>query len=111
MSREWEFILNPYLMVPSSDGKFTVGRFESQVSSSGADVFRNLNWGVTGGLEANNGTWGVNLDINYINVDVTDDDVPRLSVNGHQAAYTATLLRRVHNNASIYAGLRLSDMG
>ncbi|OYU14937.1 MAG: hypothetical protein CFE37_08670 [Alphaproteobacteria bacterium PA4] len=108
---DWEFIVNPYVMAPSSNGKFGVGPFETQISTSAAAVFRNLNWGVMGGLEANNGVWGVNLDINYMNVDVTDDDVRRLSVNGHQAAYTGTLLRRVHENAWVYAGLRLSDMG
>jgi len=110
-AREWEYIVNPYLMAPNSSGDFGVGRFDAEINNSAGDVFRNLNFGIMGALEANNGNWGFNLDINYMNVDATDDDVRRLSVNGHQAAYTATVLKRVHENVWLYAGLRLSDMG
>lgn len=107
----WEVILTPYFMAPSMDGKFGLGPFDTQVSASPSDIFSNLNWGVMGSAEINNGNWGVNIDINYMNLDVTPDDVRRLSVNGHQAAYTATILKRVHENAWVYAGARLSDMG
>lgn len=108
---DWEFIVTPYFMAPTSDGKFAVGRFETNISSSPAELFSNLNWGIMGSVEANNGVWGVGLDINYLNLDVTDDDIRRFSVNGHQAAYTGIILRRVSEYAWVYVGARLSDMG
>ena len=63
-----------------------------------------------GSLEANNGDWGFNFDGNYMNLDVTDDD-QRLSVNGHQAAYTTIVLKRIHRYAWIYAVARYNDLG
>ena len=108
---EWEFIVNPYFMAPAIDGDLGVGRFDAKVGASPSDVFSRLNWGVMGTVEANNGEWGFNLDVNYLNVDATDDRKRRFSVNGHQAAYTATVLRRVHPAAWVYVGARLSDMG
>lgn len=110
-AKEWEFIVNPYFMAPSIDGDLGVGPFDARVDASPSDVFSQLNWGVMGAVEANNGEWGLNLDVNYLNVDATDDGNRRFSVNGHQAAYTATVLRRVHPYAWVYAGARLSDMG
>jgi opacity protein-like surface antigen len=110
-AEDWEFIVTPYFMLPTSDGEFAAGRFETQVSKSPSDLFSNLNWGFMGAVEANNGVWGFNLDVNYLNVDATNDNVRRFSVNGHQSAYTATILRRIHENAWIYAGARLTDMG
>ena len=108
---EWEFILNPYLMLPNSSGKFGIGPFDTNVSASPSDLFSKLNWGFMGAVEANNGDWGFNLDVSYLNLDITDDSIRRVSVNGHQAAYTATVLKRVHQNAWVYAGIRWSDMG
>lgn len=108
---EWEFVANPYFMVPSSSGKFGVGPFETNVSASPADVFSRLNWGFMGALEANNGEWGFNLDITYLSIDITDDDRRRVSVDGHQAAVTGILLKRIHPYAWVYAGARRSDMG
>lgn len=107
----WEFVVTPYFMAPNMDGKAGLGPLETRVSQSPSDIFSNLNWGIMGSVEANNGNWGVNLDVNYMNLDITPDDVRRLSVNGHQAAYTATILKRIHENAWVYAGARLSDMG
>lgn len=107
----WEVIVNPYFMLPTSDGKFGVGAYETNSSSSPSDVFSKLNWGVMGAVELNNGNWGFVLDVNYLNLDVTDDGVRRVSVNGHQAAYTATILKRVHKYAEIYGGWKISDMG
>ena len=109
--KEWEVILTPYFMAPGMDGKAALGPLETRVSQSPSDIFSNLNWGVMGSFEVNNGEWGVNLDVNYMNLDLTPDNSQQLSVEGHQAAYTATVLRRVHENAWVYAGARLSDMG
>ncbi|MFZ4688501.1 MAG: hypothetical protein ACOYLS_04630 [Polymorphobacter sp.] len=107
----WDIIVTPYFMAPNMDGKAELGRLETQVSQSPSDIFSNLNWGVMGSVEVNNGNWGVNLDVNYMNLDLTPNDRTRLTADGHQAAYTATVLKRVHENAWVYAGARLSDMG
>lgn len=107
----WNVIVTPYFMAPNMDGKAALGRLETQVSQSPSDIFSNLNWGIMGSVEVNNGNWGVNFDANYMNLDLTPDRLDRLSVTGHQSAYTLTLLKRVHKNAWVYAGARWSDMG
>ena len=107
----WNFIVNPYFMAPNMDGKAGLGQLQTQVSQSPSDIFQNLNWGVMGSLEANNGNWGFNFDANYMNLDLTPTDRTRLAVTGHQSAYTATILIRVHKNAWVYVGARWSDMG
>lgn len=107
----WNVIVTPYFMAPNMDGKAGLGKLETQVSQSPSDIFSNLNWGVMGSVEVNNDNWGVNFDVNYMNLDLTPKDITRLSVTGHQAAYTATILKRVHENAWVYVGARWSDMG
>jgi hypothetical protein len=107
----WNFIVNPYFMAPNMDGKAGLGPLETRVSQSPSDIFSNLNWGFMGDVEANNGNWGFNFDVNYMNLDLTPENRNRLEVTGHQAAYTAIVLKRVHENAWVYAGVRYSDMG
>ncbi len=109
-ARDWEIIVSPYFMLPTTNGKFGVGRYETEVADSPADLFSKLNWGVFGAVEANNGDWGVNFDVNYVNIDASPDD-RRLSVNGHQAAYTGIILKRIHEYAWACAGVRYSDFG
>jgi hypothetical protein len=107
----WNVIATPYFMAPNMDGKAAIGQLETQVSQSPSDIFSNLNWGVMGSVEVNNENWGVNFDINYMNLDASPDRPERLKVTGHQAAYTATVLKRIHKNAWVYAGARWSNMG
>jgi hypothetical protein len=107
----WNVIVTPYFMAPNMDGKAALGKLDTRVSQSPSDIFSNLNWGIMGSVEVNNDNWGVNFDANYMNLDLTPDDRTRLSVEGHQAAYTLTLLKRVHKNAWVYVGARWSDMG
>jgi len=107
----WEFIVNPYFMAPNMDGESVLGRLETDVSQTPSDIFSNLNWGFMGAVEANNGDWGFNFDVNYMNLDLTPDDATRIEATGHQAAYTATVLKRIHEYAWIYAGVRYSDLG
>lgn len=107
----WEFIVNPYFMAPNMDGESVLGRLETDVSQTPSDIFSNLNWGFMGAVEANNGNWGFNFDVNYMNLDLTPDDATRIEATGHQAAYTATVLKRIHEYAWIYAGVRYSDLG
>ena len=107
---DWQFSATPYLMFPSMSGNAQVGPLRADVSTSPGDVFSNLNWGVMGLLEAHNGTWGVNLDLSYMNLDATDDH-ERGSVNGHQGAYSATGLYRVAPGLDVYAGIRVNSLG
>lgn len=110
-ARDWNVVVTPYFMAPNMDGKASLGPLETRVKQSPSDIFSNLNWGFMGSVEANNDNWGVNFDVNYMNLDLTPDNVNRLEATGHQAAYTAILLKRVHENAWVYAGARYSDMG
>lgn len=107
---EWQFNATPYLMLPSMNGDAQVGPLQVDVDTSPSDVFSNLNWGIMGLLEAHNGVWGVNLDLTYMNLDVTDDRA-RGSANGHQGAYSATALYRVAPMIDVYAGVRINSLG
>lgn len=107
----WNFIVSPYFMAPNMDGKAALGRLETRVDQSPSDIFSNLNWGFMGSVEANNDNWGFNLDVNYMNLDLTPENRNRLEVTGHQAAYTAIVLKRIEEHAWVYAGVRYSDMG
>ena len=106
-----EFIINPYFMAPNMNGKAALGPIDRNVSQSPSDILSNLNWGAMGSVEVNNGNWGANFDVNYMNLNVTDPDIRNFRTTGHQAAYTATVLKRIHENAWVYAGVRWSDMG
>ncbi len=107
----WEVVVNPYFMIPASDGRFGVGELETGISSSPADLFSNLNWGFMGAVEVGNGNWGFVFDVNYLNIDATNDDIRNVSVNGNQAAYTLTVLKRIDPKAEVYAGLKVTDFG
>lgn len=110
-AKDWEFIVNPYFIIPKMNGKTAVGPFDANITQSPSDIFSNLNWGIMGSVEANNGEWGVNFDAIYMNLNLNDPDARRFRVTGDQGAYTLTLLRRIHENAWVYAGVRWSDMG
>jgi hypothetical protein len=107
----WNFIVSPFVMGPNMDGKAALGPLDTRVSASAIEVFRNLNWGLMGSLEANNDNWGFNFEGIYMNVDMTPDALTRLRVDGHQGSYTGTVLKRVHENAWVYAGVRYTSMG
>jgi hypothetical protein len=110
MAGDWQFVATPYFMIPTMDGKAAVGPLDVQVSTSPSDIFSHLNWGAMGQFEVTNGKWGFNLDATYMNLDATSD-TRRYAVNGHQGAYTGTILYRVHPNAEVYVGARVNDIG
>jgi hypothetical protein len=107
----WHIVVNPYFMVPASDGRFGVGNREVGTSSGPADLFRSLNWGFMAAVEIGRDDWAFVLDVNYLNVDVTDDARGRGSVDGHQAAYTALVMKRIDPSAEVYVGVRRADFG
>jgi hypothetical protein len=106
----WQFTLEPYLMLPSMDGRSSVGPVDVRVSTSPADIFRNLNWGIMGLAELNNGRFGILLDGTYMNLETPRDRLLD-SIGGHQGAYSVMALARIDSNAEVYAGARINDIG
>lgn len=110
-AKPWDVVINPYFMAPYNDGKFGVGELQTDISSSPADVFSKLNWGVMGAFEVTNDDWSFVFDVNYLNIDVTNDDIRNISLNGHQAAYTAMVMKRIDPRAEVYIGYKVTDFG
>lgn len=106
----WQFTFEPYFMAPYMDGKAAVGPLDAQVSSNPSDVFSNLNWGVMGLLELNNGRFGLLFDGTYMNLETTQDG-PIDRITGHQGGYSFTALVRIQQHAEAYAGIRVNDLG
>jgi hypothetical protein len=107
---DWEFSITPYLMAPAMDGQTAAGPLETNISTSPADIFRNLNWGAMATIEANNGRFGIAADITYMNLEAKRDGLIN-KVGGQQGAYTGMLLARIDPNAEVYIGARLNDLG
>jgi hypothetical protein len=106
----WTFTFEPYFMAPYMDGKAGIGPFDVRVSSSPSDIFSNLNWGIMGLLEVNNGRFGIAFDGTYMNLETTREGaVDR--IGGHQGAYSGILLARVQKHAEAYVGFRVNDLG
>ncbi len=106
----WQFVFEPYFMAPFMDGSSGIGPFDVRVSQSPADIFSNLNWGIMGLLEVNNGRFGLAFDGTYMNLDAGRDGfVDR--IGGHQGAYSLTALVRIETHAELYAGVRVNDLG
>lgn len=106
----WHFVLTPYFMAPTMDGKAAVGPVATQVSTSPSDIFSHLNWGAMGIIEANNGRFGAALDITYMNLETRRDGFVD-KIGGHQGAYTGMLLARFDRHAEAYVGARVNDIG
>ena len=107
----WRFTVEPYLMLPNMDGRSAIGPFDVRVSSSPSDIFSNLNWGVMGLLELNNGHVGIAFDGTYMNLESSRDGRIVDQVGGHQGAYSLTGLVRIERHAEAYAGIRVNDLG
>lgn len=106
----WAFSFQPYFMAPYMDGSVGIGPVEARVSQSPSDIFSNLNWGLMGIFEANNGRFGVMVDLTYMDLDASRDGfIDR--VGGHQGAYQANVLLRIQEHAEAYAGVRVNDLG
>ena len=68
--RAWEFIIEPYLMLPSMNGTSGVGDLpDIEVDASVRDIFSNLKFGAMLYAEANNGKWVFSTDLLYMNIE------------------------------------------
>lgn len=110
-SGSWHIVFEPYFMAPNMDGSSGVGPLTARVSANPSDIFSNLNWGVMGQLEVNNGRFGLNFDGTYMNLESTSDRRFLDSIGGHQGAYTFSALMRIEKHAELYAGVRVNDLG
>jgi hypothetical protein len=111
LAEPWEVVVNPYFMVPATGGKFGVGALEASIDTSPADFFRKLNWAVLGAVEVGNGDISFGLDVNYINLSIADNAAGTASLDGHQAAYTLMMFKRIDPRAEIYVGAKITDFG
>jgi hypothetical protein len=92
------------------DGRSAIGPFDVRVSSSPSDIFSNLNWGIMGLVELNNGHVGIAFDGTYMNLESSRDGLVD-RIGGHQGAYSITGLVRIERHAEAYAGIRVNDLG
>ncbi len=106
----WQFLFEPYFMAPYMDGRSAIGPVDVRVSSNPSAIFNNLNWGIMGLLEVNNGRFGLAFDGTYMNLEASRDGfVDR--IGGHQGAYSVIALVRIERHAEAYAGIRVNDLG
>lgn len=109
-SRRWTFTAEPYVMAPFMNGTTGIGPVRFSGSTSPSDLFANLNWGVLGLLEVNNGRFGLAFDGTYLNLEMERAGLVD-RVGGHQGAYAVMGLARIHRFAEAYAGVRVNDLG
>jgi len=107
---EWRFRIAPYVLAPVINGDVVVHGAEAEADLGPGDVFSNLNLGFQGLIEARTDSWGVSLDVIFMDVDATDDD-RLIEMDVTQAAYTATAVVRATPNLDLYAGARYNDLG
>lgn len=101
----WEFVFQPYLMVPAMNGDAAVLGHDAPVDVGRKDVVKNLNIGFLGYVEATNGQWSFGVDTNYMNLDANNDDAP-IAANMSQTAVQPMLFYRVAPHLDLMAGAR-----
>jgi hypothetical protein len=68
--KKWGYKIEPYMMFPSMSGQTGVAGLPlADVDASASDIFSNLKMGFMLNLEANNGTWAINSDFLYMNLE------------------------------------------
>lgn len=68
-SGEWRFTIAPYVWAAGIDGDVGLfGREPVSIDVPFSDVLENLDVAAMGVAEAHNGTWGVLVDLNYVNL-------------------------------------------
>jgi hypothetical protein len=97
--KKWTYRIEPYLMFPSMSGQTGVAGLPlADVDASASDIFSKLKMGFMLNLEANNGTWAINSDFLYM--DLEQDLAASTLINGgdvsaKQLGWEVAGLRRV----------------
>ena len=105
----WQVMFQPYAMLPFMNGDAAVRGIDADVDIGPADVFKSLNIGLMGYLEASNGTIAVGLDLNYMNLDANADS-SRVQANVSQTAVQPMLFYRVSPGVELMGGLRYNNI-
>jgi hypothetical protein len=109
-AKDVEWLITPYLMLPSLNGKTGIGPVSKSVDASAIDLLSNLNWAIMGSGEVNNGTWGAKIDIMYSSLGKNVGLDERLDLDAGQGLYTFRLQRNISEGFWIYAGARLNTL-
>lgn len=105
----WNFVIQPYFLVPAMDGSSAVGPINADVDISRKDVLSNLNMGFLGYLEASRGNIAFGVDTNYMNLDATPD-ARRINADIGQLAVQPMLFYRVGPWFELMAGARYNKI-
>ena len=105
----WQFTLQPYLMLPTMNGKAAVAGIDADVNVGARDVFQNLNIGFLGYAEAAKGHFAFGVDFNYMNLDANADD-SRVQANVAQTAVQPMLFYRVTEQLELLGGIRYNNI-
>ncbi len=108
-AEDWSFLVQPYLMLPSMDGKAAVAGIDANVDVGARNVVENLNFGFLGYVEAVKGNFAFGVDVNYMNLDANPDDA-RVSANVAQTAIQPMLFYRVADYFELVAGIRYNSI-
>lgn len=96
---KWGYRIEPYLMFPSMSGETGVAGLPlSDVDASASDIFSKLKMGFMLNLEANNGTWAINSDVLYMNLEkdlAASALINGVDVDAKQLGWEVAGLRRV----------------
>jgi hypothetical protein len=96
-------------MLPSMDGKVTVKGIDANVNVGTKEILSNLKIGFLGYAEAGKGDCTLGLDVNYVNLDASDDDL-RTSANVTQLSAKPMLFYRISKNFELLAGARYNKI-
>ena len=109
-AKDVEWMITPYLMLPSLNGKTGIGRATASVDATAIDLLSNLNWAIMGSGEVNNGVWGVKIDIMYSSLGKNVGDNQQFGVDAGQGLYTFRLQRNLSDGFWVYAGARVNTL-
>jgi hypothetical protein len=110
VAKDVEWLITPYLMLPSLNGKTGIGRVTESVDASAIDLLSNLNWAIMGSGEVNNGVWGAKIDIMYSSLGKNVGRDERINLDAGQGLYTFRLQRNISDGFWVYAGARVNTL-
>jgi hypothetical protein len=113
---KWQFLIEPYLMIPNMRGEAAVRRLPpTEVDADAGSIFDRLKFGAMLYLEASNSEkdWAFSSDLIYM--DLEQDIKPRPLINGgdvsaKQLAWELGILKRIATWLEIGAGFRLINL-